>query len=405
MTMSHRARLWLIGVGIVCGCYGLCAIAIYAIHFTKYPWQDWMVYYTAARAALDGNLALIFDGVRFTAQINTDFADWLPQKLSFHPFLYPPTYLLLLVPFGVLPFAAACLIFLTASFACLLAAMWVEVAPGYRRWLHLGSLILAPAVAFNIGSGQNAFLTSALLIGGFSLLPGRPGAAGVLLGVLTYKPQLWLLAPIALVAAREWRALATTLLAASVLVLASVAAFGIEPWRAWIEWFTAAPPEIYQTWLQAGRLHGQSVYTNLVLIGASHSAATAGQGLATLLCAGVTWWCYRRAMPNDLRLAVLLSATVLAAPHVTNYDTVLLVVAATLVFAYGLDHGFGRGGVAIPVLVWMIQLFDPPGVFRIGLMTPVLTVLLIAYAIARAQRIEAAQQGEAEGRVAGVSRS
>ena len=74
MTMSHRARLWLIGVGIVCGCYGLCAIAIYAIHFTKYPWQDWMVYYTAARAALDGNLALIFDGVRVPATTSSPCA-------------------------------------------------------------------------------------------------------------------------------------------------------------------------------------------------------------------------------------------------------------------------------------------------------------------------------------------
>ena len=38
--MSRRARSWLIGVGIVCGFYGLCAITIYAIHFTEYPWQD-----------------------------------------------------------------------------------------------------------------------------------------------------------------------------------------------------------------------------------------------------------------------------------------------------------------------------------------------------------------------------
>jgi hypothetical protein len=257
----------------------------------------------------------------------------------------------------------------------------------------LGSLILAPAVAFNIGSGQNAFLTSALLVGGFSLLASRPRAAGVLLGVLTYKPQLWLLAPVALVAAREWRALATTILAAGTMVLASVAAFGIEPWQAWIGWFIDAPPAIYQTWLQAGRLHGQSVYTNLVLIGVPHTAATAGQLLTTLFCAGVTWWCYRRTMPQDLRLAVLLSATVLAAPHVTNYDTVLLVVAATLVFAHGLDHGFGRGGVAIPVLVWTIQLFNPPGVFRIGLITPVVTALLIACAIARALQSPPARRG------------
>ena len=294
-----------------------------------------------------------------------------------------------MVPFGKLPFAAACLTFLVASFACLVAAVWFAVGPGYRRWLLIGSLLLAPAVAFNIGSGQNAFLTSALLIGGFAVLPGRPHMAGVLLGVLTYKPQLWLLAPVALVAAREWRALAAMIFTAGLLVLASAAAFGIAPWRAWVGWFIDAPPQIYQTWLEAGRLHGESIYTNLALIGLPHSAATAGQLVATVLSAGVVWWCYRRQLPGDLRLAVLLSATVLAAPHVTNYDTVLLVVAATLAFAYGLGHGFGCGGVAVPVSVWMIQLFDPPNVFRIGLITPLLTVLLIARVIAwtRDQRL------------------
>jgi hypothetical protein len=103
--------------------------------------------------------------------------------------------------------------------------------------------------------------------------------------------------------------------------------------------------------------------------------------LATRVSAGVAWWWYRRPIRDDLRLAVLFSATVLAAPHVTNYDTVLLVVAATLVFAHGLNHGFGRGGVVVPVLVWMIQLFDPPGAFRLGLITPLLTILLIGRAI------------------------
>src|SRR6266851_645414 len=198
-------------------------------------------------------------------------------------------------------------------------------------------------------------------------------AAGVLLGLLAYKPQLWLLVPVALVAARQWRALAWAIGAAGTMALASLAVFGIEPWRAWVGWFIYTPPEIYQTWLKWGRLHGESVYTNLVLVGASHGAATVGQTIATLLAGACVWWCYSRPLRDDLRLAVLLAATVLAAPHVTNYDTVLLVVAATLVFAHGLDHGFGRGGVIVPVLVWMIQLFDPPGAFRLGLITPVLT--------------------------------
>jgi alpha-1,2-mannosyltransferase len=161
--------------------------------------------------------------------------------------------------------------------------------------------------------------------------------------------------------------------------------FGVEPWRAWFDWFVNAPPELYQTWLKWGRLHGESVYTNLVLIGAPHMAATLGQWLVTLLCAVGVWWCWRRSIAEELRLAVLLAATVLAAPHVTNYDAVLLVVAATLVFIDGLDHGFGRGGVAVPLLVWMIQLFNPPDAFRIGLITPVLTALLIVSTIAAAR--------------------
>jgi alpha-1,2-mannosyltransferase len=384
-SLAPAARRQLILVAVICGLYGLCAIAIYTIHFGQLPWQDWMVYYTAARAYLGGNLPLIFDGTRLTAQMNTDFAAWLPKPLSFHPWLYPPSYLLVLIPFGLLPFAVACIVFLITTFACLVAAVWRAVGGGYRRWLHLFSLVLAPAVAFNVGTGQNAFLTTALLVGGFGLLPRRPLVAGVLLGLITYKPQLWLLVPVALVAGRQWPALAITIVTAGLMVLASVAVLGIEPWRVWIDWFLNAPPETYQTWLTWGRLHGESVYTNLVLIGASHAAATAGQWITAIAAAACVWWCYRRRLAGDLQLAVLLAATVLAAPHVTNYDTVLLVIAATLVFAHGLDHGFSRGELIVPLLVWMIQLFNPPDVFRLGRITPVLTAFLIASAIASAR--------------------
>ncbi len=46
--MSPQARLWLGRVGLACGCYGLGAIAIYAIYFVRQPKQDWIVCYTAA---------------------------------------------------------------------------------------------------------------------------------------------------------------------------------------------------------------------------------------------------------------------------------------------------------------------------------------------------------------------
>lgn len=52
--------------------------------------------------------------------------------------------------------------------------------------------------------GQNSFLTAALLGGSLLLLDKRPIVAGVLIGLLSYKPQFGLLIPLVLVATGRW---------------------------------------------------------------------------------------------------------------------------------------------------------------------------------------------------------
>lgn len=389
--MSSRARAWLIAVGALCGVYGLASIAIYLIYVTRHPFQDWMVYYAAARTCLDGNLPLLFDSIRFTAHLNVYFADWLTEPFAFRSWAYPPPFLLLLIPFGLLGFAASGVLFLAATFAGLLAAVWRLVGGGPRLLLYAASLLLAPATWFNIVSGQNGFLSGALLVGGVAALPRRPALAGILLGFLGYKPQLWLLVPVALVAARQWRALAAAIATGAGMALGSLAVVGIEAWVLWTQSMVNPPPQAHALFLECCRLHDESVFTNLALLGASKTAADLGQAAAILLAGACVWWCYGRPLARDLQLAVLLAATMLAAPHVTNYDAVLLVVAATLVFAHGLDHGFRIGGVIVPLLVWGIQLFNPPDAFPIGHITPVLTMLLIACAIMQARAAASAE--------------
>jgi hypothetical protein len=388
-----RSRLWLFAAGFACGGVGLGAMVVYAIYFTRHPWQDWMVYYAACRAYLDGNLPLIFDGARFTAHLNRYFTGWLHEPIGFRSWLYPPSFLLLLLPFGVLGFAASCALFEAVTFAGLLAAVGRYVGPG-RRLLHALALLLAPAVWFNLVVGQNGFLTGGLLIGGFAALPRRPALAGTLLGLLSYKPQFWLLVPVALAAAGEWRVLASAFVTAAALALVSLGVFGGAVWLSWIHWAVNPPPADYQAFLACCRLHDESVYTNLTLLGATNIVADLGQVAAIVLAVGCTWWCWRRALPRALQLAVLLAATFLAAPHVANYDAVLLVVAASLVFAHGLDHGFRLGGAIVPLAVWAIQLLNPPDAFPIGRVTPFLTLLLIAAALraANADRPAAVDQ-------------
>jgi alpha-1,2-mannosyltransferase len=389
--MALPSRLRLIAVVVICGLFGLFGIAVCAVNFPRHPGvgQDWMVFHAAARAYLDGNLPLLYDADRLTASLGAAYADWLAEPLGFHAWVYPPPFLLLLIPFGLIPFGISYPLFILATFGGLLFAVRQISGDGYRPWLHNLSLLLAPATAYAVGTGQNTFMTAALLVGGFGIVPSQPVVAGVLLGFLTYKPQFWLLVPVALAASRQWRALAIAIVTGGSLALLSLAVLGMEPWRVWFEWIGGIAPD-YHKWLTLCRVQGESIYTNLIALGATHDVANMGQAVVALLAMGSVWWCYRRSAPTDLQLIVLLSATVLAAPHIANYDAVLLVIAATLLLVRALDEGVRRGELVVPMLVWMIQLFNPPTVYRFTVVTPVLTALLMLLAMARMRAAPAA---------------
>ena len=204
-----------------------------------------------------------------------------------------------------------------------------------------------------------------------------------MLGLLACKPQLWLLVPVALLAAREWRALGSALAAAALLALASAAVFGLEPWREWLT-LMLRPNPAFEHWLQYGRLNGQSAYTEAFLLGVPARFASLCQAIVILACASLVWWCFRfSGLRRDLQLAVLLTATVLAAPHVSNYDAVMAAVAVLLFLCRALEDGFRFGDLALIIFVWSIELLDPPSVFRWGLVTPVVYCLFLTAVIAR----------------------
>ena len=392
MIPPNRQQLAL--VTLVCAAAGLYGWAVFLSTFghdgaigPRYnaPGTDWMVFYAAARAFFDGNLPLIFDGHRFTAHQNQMFAAWLSGQLPFHPWLYPPHFLLLALPFGLIPFSASYALFMCITGAVLVATIWLYAPPDYRRWLQLGSLLLCPAASITVIAGQNAFLTAALLVGGFGLLPRRPILAGVLLGVATFKPTLWLMVPVALIAARQWRVLASAAAVASVLALASLAVFGVEMWRQWLEMALSPPADFYSNWLESGRSWGLSVYTCAWVLGASHGVATLVQAAATLGAAAGVYVAFRGALAPDRQLAVLLAAAILAGPHVSSYDTLLLAIAASLLFCRALEEGAPLYEITLMLSVWLLPLFNPPRATPLGLMTPVLVALLIAIAMAGAR--------------------
>ena len=100
------------------------------------------------------------------------------------PYPYPPTFLLALIPLGMMALPAAYVCWIAVTFA-----LYALASLG-RDWLSLPGLALvaAPTTLINAITGQNGFLSAALLIGGLRLLATRPLVAGALLGLLAYKP-------------------------------------------------------------------------------------------------------------------------------------------------------------------------------------------------------------------------
>jgi alpha-1,2-mannosyltransferase len=343
---------------------------------------DWMVFQSGARHFFSGHVAGLYDGDAFTAYLNRTFADRLSAPLPFRPFVYPPSYLLLLLPFGALPFLSSYIAFQAVTAALLGIVLWFGAdRPAWRGLVIVGAL-LGPAAAINVAVGQNAFLIAALLVGGMRLLPVKPALGGLLLGVLTVKPQFWLLVPVALVAAREWRALGWSVLAGLMLAVASVLVLGLEPWREWLNLALGSYATPDAKWIEYGRTWGVSVYACLVSMGLPAALANTGQMFATLAAGAVTYAVFSRNETADRKLAVLLAATVLAAPHVSLHDLVLLTVAGLLWVVHAVHRPRSLGEWTMALALGLAPVFGPPLVSPVARLLPLLTLGFIALVLA-----------------------
>jgi alpha-1,2-mannosyltransferase len=342
------------------------------------PGTDWMVFYGSVTSAVHGNLSLIMNGDDFTAFLNRSFQDWLSAPIEFRPWFYPPSFLVLLLPFAPLGFAASYVAFqiLTAAF---LATALIKGASSPVLSRYVAAVVLiSPAAAINIVDGQCAFLVAALLIAGVRLLPLRPMLGGILLGLLSFKPQFCLLVPVALVASRQYKALLAAAGSALALVVLSVIIFGFDVWLWWIPQAINNFIEPDAKWLSYGRIWGHSVWACAVLAGIPPRLASVLQIAAIAGGMVMTYLAFRSTLSRDKQLAVLLAATVLAAPHSGGYDATLLAAAVGLWLAAKIET-WRLLDWFLALGIWMVPILSPPTYVVAGRFSPLLIMALIGF--------------------------
>ena len=318
--------------------------------------SDFSSFYAAGSLVLDGRAADAYEMAAHYAREQQIFGVATP----YYGWLYPPIFLLIASPLAALPYPLALLIWQTASFA-----LYVAVIGGIARRITLADaahgplwLLLAagfPAVLINLGHGQNGFLSAALLGAALLALPARPVAAGMLFGLLAYKPQLAIVLPLALLAGGQWRAIIAAGVTVVALVGISSLLFGAQLWLA----FAASMETSRQLLLEQGDVGFaklQSVFAAVRLWGGSIALAYAMQALVSVAVLFGVAWSWRSRADRDLKAALLVVATLLASPHVIDYDFTILAVAIAFFARHGLSRGFRDYEISMLAAAWIVPL-------------------------------------------------
>jgi hypothetical protein len=287
---------------------------------------DFDAFWAAARLAVQGHAVQAYDNVAIeaTERAATDMA---PGYLAFY---YPPSFLLICLPLGLLGFTAALCVFLAAEMALLLAGLRC-ILPHRWAWLPLLSF---PGFIMNALSGQNAPLTAACFCGAAIWLTSRPVLAGICLGGLVCKPQLAVCVPVALLAARRLQALAACGASAAALCVLSWLAFGARVWRGFLANAPNARADIESIAIKWPKL--QSAFGAVRLAGGSNAQAYEVQVLVSALAVIVlVCACWRR--PGaQIEAALMVCAALLFTPFLYDYDLAILALPLTCLMSQAL---------------------------------------------------------------------
>jgi hypothetical protein len=332
--------------------------------------RDFLNFWMYGRAAFEPHPERYYDLGTYWAATNAITGPGYPPQM----WSYPPSVLLLAAPFGLLPYMAALALWTAIGIAAFIF--------GLRLWTkdsrYLVPLLLAPPAIFGLVSGQFTYLSTAAMLAVLRWRETRPLLAGVILGLLTLKPQLGLFFPILLLATRSWKMILAA--AATALAVAALTGliWGFDVWLAYWSQGIANQTLVLTDPHTVNDLHMATPYINARSAGLSIGAAGAIQAVAAVLAVGLVWTTFSRRPPaDDLRAnAIFLACAAFGTPYMMSYDTLPLVVAMVLLMPQG------NVGRVLTLLAWGLQLLQ----FAFGLFHlpgPALVPIVIAFYLAK----------------------
>ena len=341
---------------------------------------DFIAFYGAARLTLQGMPEAAYDLTRYSALL----AQIIGTGAARYSWSYPPLILLIIAPLGALPYLAALALWTGAGLGLLIAALY-RLA---RDWSLALAGLAHPGVVQSLIAGQNGIWSAGGFGLGLALLGSAPWLAGIAFGMMAYKPQLLILVPIALAAGGHWRALLSMGTTIGLFALLSIAAFGLDPWAAFLN-----QGMHHMGFVTGHELPWQRMPTVFIAVlqatGRPVLAAIA-QSVAAAAAAAACWAIWRRGPIDLAAIAALTAGTALATPYAFDYDLALLALPSVVALAGERSFLERWDNVLLLMLVWTSPLVCQFGSKAAGLQIgPLLTaaILVLACRAARSDRI------------------
>ena len=280
---------------------------------------DFQARWTGARLLLDGRVADLYDP-DVQGQLQQTL---VPGSVGLSWFVSPPSAAILYLPYALFSYSTAAALRGVALVAMLTASVLLarRLLPDDDRdyWVLAVAFLASPPVFEVLITGQDSIGVLLTVVAAIRLLlRGRDTAAGAVLAFGVFKPHMFVLAPVALLVQRRWKAAAICAGLSVAAVAATLPVVGLAAWRAWLAVLSSPKFESSvqggQAWLM------QSVSSMLTELGAPHWVAYPILLAGTVLVAARLW-----GETDTLRVwAVVLLGTVVLSPHVLTYDLVVL---------------------------------------------------------------------------------
>ncbi|WP_175837118.1 glycosyltransferase family 87 protein [Burkholderia anthina] len=357
----------------------ILAIRYYVLHDRPCPMvgSDFAIFWAAARVAIEHDAVAVF-----SPQWMQPIEASLRPIDAFLPWPYPPTFLLVAIPFGLMPFVPALILFATLQIGCyaMVIARLVRSFDGQVR-IAIAAFPGMICAAFTM---QNSFITLAAAVGALLLLDSSPVLAGACVSILILKPQLGIMFPIAFVCGRHWKALISAGAFSACIIAVSAITFGMRMWVAFFDFLPRFNRVVVEDGVSFWRTM-PSTFSLARLAGLPITAAYCLQAIVAILGVGAVAFVWARPSRYELRSAVLGAATLLVQSYFMYYNLLWLILPIAFLLLDSRHVKLQRYEIIVIGLAWLV----PAQAFITALtgigwsFAPIILVAIVAIIIRR----------------------